>query len=61
MVEVIGRDEAVMRETSCRGCAAKLRYSSNDIFTHKYSACGISESDPAIRCPQCQKIILVRY
>lgn len=59
MVEVVGRDERQLKEASCRNCAARLRYTRSDVFTHHYSACGSKESDPAIRCPSCSNIILV--
>lgn len=58
-VEIVGQDERQFKHTSCSGCGSKLRYTKNDVFTHIYSACGHTESDPAINCPGCNRVIIV--
>lgn len=60
MVEVIGFSKKQFKKTSCSNCAAKLKYTKSDVFTHHYSACGSKESDPAITCPNCNHVVLVR-
>lgn len=60
MVEVIGFSKKQFRKTSCSNCGAKLKYTKSDIFTHKYTCCGSPESDPAINCPNCNRVVIVK-
>lgn len=59
MVRVIGQDPKAVKECTCNNCSARLEYTRQDIFVHRYSACGRSESDNAIRCAQCGSVVLV--
>lgn len=53
-VEVIGEDSTILKETSCKGCGARLRYGSKDVkrdYTTDYT--GDHDYYRFVSCPRC--------
>lgn len=53
-VEVVGEDITVLKETSCRGCGAKLRYGTSDVkqgSSTDYT--GDTDYYRYVECPRC--------
>jgi RNase P subunit RPR2 len=61
VVEVIGKDTTVIKETVCNNCASILRYTNSDTRMKKYTDYGgMTEAYKVITCPCCCKEIEVR-
>ena len=61
MVSVIGEDKTVLKETSCRGCGARLQYGMNEVQTRNgtdYS--GGPDGEDYIMCPRCGNKVVLR-
>lgn len=60
-VEVVGTDDRHIKETSCRNCAAKLRYTEADVASYtKQDYDGGSSTYYYIACPRCRDKVIVR-
>ena len=68
VIKVIGRskdpdwilkDPEIVQQIDCRNCGAILEYTRSDTFVHRYSACGSSESDRRLECPECESFIYI--
>jgi len=62
MIEVIGKDQSVYKQVTCRECASILRYTNTDTTTRKWTdISGVSETIRELRCPTCSNMVEVRY
>ncbi len=60
-VEVIGEDPSVLKEISCRGCGAKLRYGKSDVKErHGTDYSGGPDGEEYIECPRCAHRVIIR-
>jgi DNA-directed RNA polymerase subunit RPC12/RpoP len=60
MAVVIGKDESVGRDVSCRGCGSRVRYFKNDLRSYtKSDYAGGRDTYWEISCPGCGKDIPV--
>lgn len=51
----------MFKEASCRGCAAKLHYTENDVQErHGRDYSGGSDGEEYIVCPQCNNKVILR-
>ena len=53
MVKVVGREERLVKRTTCSNCASILEYTLNEVESKTYSCCGHLETDGFIKCPNC--------
>jgi hypothetical protein len=58
MVEIVGRDEKAVKQTTCRECAAILRYTESEVKTRQYSACGELGTIWYVDCPNGHEAIV---
>lgn len=59
-VEVIGQDESVYRQVTCKNCSAILRYVPADV-NHSTAHCmGEVEVVSSVKCPKCEASVPVR-
>lgn len=62
MAEVIGKDTAVSKEVSCRGCGARVRYYANDVKERRSTDyTGDTSTYYRVKCPDCAFSIPVPY
>lgn len=59
-VELIGEDPSVLKEVSCRGCGAKLRYGLKAVYSRGHTDyTGDTDWCDYIRCSRCSHEIKV--
>lgn len=60
-IEIIGIDESVKKEITCRNCATKLRYTPSDVVTlwsgTDYG--GGPDGAEGFKCPKCNRDIII--
>lgn len=59
-VEVIGVNDRLYKEVSCRNCASKLRYVMADTMKKKVSCMGEISTTEYIICPKCNDEVSTR-
>jgi len=61
MVQIVGRDQSLVKRTTCRHCTSILEYIPSEVrsrYSRDYSGC--SDEVREITCPGCGKDIQVR-
>lgn len=61
MVQVVGIDESMIRECTCKNCSRRLRYTNSEVQerrTKDYTGC--VDLDYVIVCPVCMNNIPVK-
>lgn len=61
MIEVVGKDESLKKQVTCRNCASVLKYMPCDVkkeVHHDYS--GGIDTYHYIKCPDCSQRVTVR-
>ncbi len=51
--------ESVVKRRVCKHCGVTLEYVPKDVVIRQYSCCGSLETDPFIKCPNCEHWIEV--
>lgn len=60
-IEVLGQDPDALKEVSCRGCGARLRYGTKDIKTGTRTYYdGSSDAVDYIICPECNSEVRLK-
>lgn len=59
-IEIIGEDPKAVKETTCRNCASRLRYTHADTYTEIVSDyTGDRDTYRRLMCPKCNEKITV--
>lgn len=61
MAKVVGRDETAVKRVTCRGCAAILEYTQNEVQEyHGTDYSGGSDGMEWVQCPSCGGRAVIR-
>jgi primosomal protein N' len=62
MVQIVGRDEALVKRVSCKGCASILEYHEGEVKRGKFNCDYLGDCDvwSYIDCPKCNQRVVVR-
>lgn len=60
-VNIVGKDQTVVKRVTCRNCASLLEYTQSDTRKIKHSCdyLGDCEIDDGITCPNCGKDVIL--
>ena len=62
MVKVIGKNSAMIKETTCSQCASKLEYTNSEAKTRsRTDYTGDTSSWQYIECPECKHEVIVDH
>ena len=62
MIKVIGRDDAAVKQITCRSCAARLEYTPSDVqkLWRGTDIGGGADGGDGFRCPQCGNNVITK-